>query len=358
MSSFSPKFVKSLVKDIFPSLRKTQSVNLSLGVFGIIKSRSGVFSEIVREVPGAAKHKHRLKRFWRFISNPRVKPEWLTKYWIHWCVRTFTSGKYIPVALDWTSLPGNIQCLMTAIPFHGRAIPLIWRILRYSQIKDSQNLIEERLISRLTEYFPRNKKIILIADRGFGRAEFAKFLIAKSLLFVLRVQKDVIITTKKGRKILLAKLALKAGKQQWFTGVSYRADGLVKTNLAAVVAEGSDDPWFLVTNLRKVSTAISRYESRFQIEEWFKDVKHELGIDGLKTKNLKRVRRMLFIACVAYGVLMLAGTVADRFSTWRDSLVTGGKQSVSRIWFALRIIKHQIAPAYFWRRVWWRVRGP
>ncbi len=34
----------------------------------------------------------------------------------------------LKVAMDWTTLPGNIQCLMIAIPFAGRAIPLLWQL--------------------------------------------------------------------------------------------------------------------------------------------------------------------------------------------------------------------------------------
>jgi len=51
------------VGKIFPTLRKTHRVNLSFGVFGQVKTQSGLMSQIVREVPGALKHKHRLKRF-------------------------------------------------------------------------------------------------------------------------------------------------------------------------------------------------------------------------------------------------------------------------------------------------------
>src|SRR5207249_627781 len=142
-------FVKTLLKHIFPTLRKTQLVNLSYGVYGQIQSQSGLISEIVRKVPGAQKHRHRFKRFFRFLSNPRVKPEELRLLWVTWCISVFNRDKIVKVAMDWTTLPGNIQCLMIAIPFHGRAIPVLWQLVRYEDIKDSQNRIEERLIARL-----------------------------------------------------------------------------------------------------------------------------------------------------------------------------------------------------------------
>lgn len=71
---------------------------------------------------------------------------------------------------------------MIAIPFKGRAIPLIWQLVLHSEIKDSQNLIEQRLIARLNnivkDVFPE-KRLLLTADRGFGRATFIEFLIKK-----------------------------------------------------------------------------------------------------------------------------------------------------------------------------------
>ena len=362
--SFSAHFVKCLVRKIFPTLRKTQSVNLASGVFGQIKSQSGLMSEIVREVPGAVKHKHRLKRLWRFLSNPRVKPEHLRSFWIAWCIKTFCHDTIIKVAIDWTTLPGNIQCLMIAIPFHGRAIPLLWHIVLYSDIKDSQNLIEERLVARLVNLIHVShptKKLLLTADRGFGRASLFQFLLKKQLLFVIRVRGDVMITTKKGKRISLRTLGKKLvpGISQWYEKIQYRSDGLVQgLNLAAIVAPAEDtekkdpDPWFLITNLRKSKTTITRYAERFHIEEWFKDFKHQLGITKLQTRNLMRVRRLVFVSAVAYGITMLIGTVAKRLQNIQDTLITGGKKSASRIWFALKIIKHKLCGAIFWKKVY------
>ena len=363
MLSFSSYFVKLTIKKIFPELRKTQLENLSLGVFGQIKAQSGKMSEIVREVPGAKKHKHRLKRFWRFLSNPRIKPERLQEYWVHWCIKTFCKEKYVKVAMDWTTLPGNIQCLMIAVAYHGRAVPLLWQLVLHKDIKDSQNRIEERMVARLVnlvkEYFPK-KKLLLTADRGFGRATLIEFLLKKQVLFVLRVRGDVTITTQKGKRMSLRNLGktLTIGIPVWYEGITYRGDGRVSgINLAAVVAEpkkaGKElDPWFLATNLRKANTTRDRYAERFHIEEWFKDLKHRLGIEKIQTKDLKRVRRMLFTAVVAYGITMLIGTVADRLKTVKDSLITGGKKTGSRIWFALKIIKHKLVDAAFWTKVY------
>lgn len=363
MSSFNVNSLKGWVKKIFPDLRKTQVVNLSLGILGIVKSRSGLMSEIVRAVPGSKQHKHRLKRFWRFLSNPKVKTGGLQLLWCRWVINTFVPGRYLIVALDWTELPGNIQLLMAAVPFAGRAIPLLWVNTTYRAFKDSQNRIEERLITTLTKIIPQEKQIILVADRGFGRADLVNFLINLNILFCLRVKADVIIETSKGRKINLRKLKIKVSQVKWFDSISYRADGCVKmVNLAITLAQPKpgekEDPWILVTNLRKATTAISNYKLRFDIEEWFKDLKHQLGLDRLQTRNLGRVRKMILVSAAAYGLLMLIGTVVDRLSTIRDQLITGGRKVASRIWFALRIIEYQYLPKVYWKKIWSKAQGP
>jgi Transposase DDE domain group 1 len=361
--SFSAHFVKLITGKVFPTLRKTQRVNLAYGVFGQIKTQSGFMSEIVRVIPGADKHKHRLKRFWRFLSNPRWNPAALRLYWIRWCLNVFVHTRIIPVAMDWATLPGNIQCLMIAIPFKGRAIPLIWQVVLHSQIKDSQNLIEERLLARLINVvhdIVPDKKLLVTADRGFGRTTLFQFLRKKQVLFVIRVKGDVMITTRQGERFLLSNRGktLTENKPVWYQGITYRGDGKVTgVNLVCVVAppqeEGSDpDPWFLVTNLRKAETGIQRYAERFHIEEWFKDLKHQLGVRELQTRNLMRVRRLLFIACLAYGLTMLVGTMARRLTTIQDHLITGGKQVASRIWFAIKIIRQKLCGSLFWRRVY------
>lgn len=356
MSTFNICFVKSLVSRVFPVLRRTQKENLGLGVFGLIEAQSGLMSKITRGFNRDKIYKHQLKRFWRFLSNPRIKPERLMEFWFTFCLRKFCPGKMIVVALDWTTLPGNIQCLMLALPYHGRAIPLFWQILPYSQIKDSQNRIEERLVAKFLNLALENgnKKVMLAADRGFGRASFVQFLLKKGVRFVLRVRGDVGIKPKNNKAVLLRILGktLKPGVHVWLDGVSYRDDGIVpKINLAAVVAKDSDDPWFLVTNLKSSNKTVDAYRLRFQIEEWFKDLKHQLGITDLQTKNLMRVRRLLFTACVSYALLMLVGNMANRFPKMKEKIITKGKRVCSRIWLALEVIHRHLLGKIFWTKV-------
>lgn len=163
----------------------------------------------------------------------------------------------------------------------------------------------------------------------------------------------MIIVTRKGKKITLRKYPLSANQPVWFKQVSYRSDGYVQNvNVAGVIAVGSDDPWWLVTNLKTPESAIGRYYLRFRIEEWFKDLKHRLRIADLQTKSNQRIRRLMLVAVIAYGFLLLTGKLAKRFTIWYDWLITGRQKSASIVWLAIQVIKSGLAPARFWHRVW------
>lgn len=61
---------------------------------------------------------------------------------------------------------------------------------------------------------------------------------------------------------------------------------------------------------------------------------------------------MLFVSCIAYTITLLVGTALHRFKNIKDRLITGGKKAGSRIWFALKIIRHKLLGRRFWMRVY------
>jgi len=360
MGSFSPYSISSWLNSTFPSLRKTQIINLGLAIFGMTTQQSANMSQIVRAWNQTTSHRHRWKRLQRFFSNHLIKPEILMQSWVRWCLKMFTSpDQPVKIAIDWSTLKQGHQMCMLALVCNGRGVPLMWQIVpTWQDIKDSQNRIEQRLLAKLINQIRSSvpeHQIILIGDRGFGYVDLIQFLLKKEVSFVLRVKADVIITTQDSQEIKLRNLhsALSADKVQWFPQITYRKHHPVSgINLAATVAEGSDDPWLLVTSLDSAEQTITSYQSRFQIEEWFKDLKHMIKIADLRTKNIKRIRRIVFTACIADGLLMMIGKHSNLDNEWKDRLIRGRDRSASLVWFAIRIIQHRLAPARFWGKVW------
>ena len=362
MGSFNPYSISSWLTSVFPPLRKTQTTNFSLAIFGMVKKQSSNMSEIVRAWSGTMSHRHRWKRLQRFFSNPLIKPEQLMALWVKWCMKTFTAGsEYVYIAIDWSTLKRGHQCILIALVLHGRGVPLMWQIVpSWDDIKDSQNRIEQRLLAKLLNLIPKDKCPIIIGDRGFGYTDLIKFLMRKEALFVLRVKADVMITPHKGRKRKLRNFQLTPGEQLWFPNIKYRQQNPVcGVNLATTIAQDSEDSWLLITNLDDVAATITCYELRFQIEEWFKDLKHMIRIADMRTKNMKRIRRIIFTACIADGLLMVIGKLTDTHNDWKDHLITGRNRSASLIWFAIKIIQEKLGNQSFWGLVWKTARcGP
>ena len=78
-----------------------------------------------------------------------------------------------------------------------------------------------------------------------------------------------------------------------------------------------------------------------------------LGVSkGLQTTNFKRVRRILLISAFSYTVLALIGKTAQRKKKVLETVITGPiRESASIIWFALKIIRHNLLKHQFWKDV-------
>jgi hypothetical protein len=131
----------------------------------------GTLSAIGRCLPGTTA-KHKIKRVWRFCDNDRVHPSDVMPRVIHRL--TGKRKKPLLVALDWTERGAGVPHPHGRCRDAGRAVPLVWASYATGQLHKSQNSFEEGLLRLLLTMLPGGVKVILPADRGFGRAELAK----------------------------------------------------------------------------------------------------------------------------------------------------------------------------------------
>src|SRR6185436_21136467 len=90
----------------------------------------------------------------------------------------------------WTEIR-DFHTLMAAAVMKGRAVPLLWASYPEWVLHKSQNNLEEGLLVLLKTLLPDGVKIILLADRGFGRTELARTCQALGLHYVIRIRPDV-----------------------------------------------------------------------------------------------------------------------------------------------------------------------
>jgi hypothetical protein len=175
--------------------------------------------------------------------------------------------------------------------------------------------------------------VTLVADRGFGRADFARWLDELGFGYVLRVKAGTYAASSQhtGR---LSALPLRPGTTSWLPEAAYRKTRPVRTNVAILWRAKTREPWVLITNVaRNADAAAAAYERRMMIEELFRDqknVRNGWALRQSEVRSVGRLQRLLLVLAVAYLLLVMAGLAVGRQFDPRDwsSSSKGGAHSL------------------------------
>ncbi len=312
----SPTGVIGWVLTIAADLRLSQAKTLAELVTAAVRVGRGTLSALGRSLPGPTAAKHRIKRAWRFRANDRVHAADVMPR----VVRRLTRKRKKPllVALDWTEVR-SFPTLMAAAVMRGRAVPLLWASYTTGQLHRSQNTFEEGLLRLLVSMLPGGVRVILPADRGFGRTELANTCRDLCLRSVIRIRPDVCVThpSYTGR---LDEYPVRKGMWRVLTGAEYRSDGAARLNVVIRWKRGlparRDEPWFLMTNLPGNAVRLTDlYARRTAVEELFRDGKdgrYGLGLGRTQVTTAARLDRLILILALAIILLAGLGLVARR----------------------------------------------
>ena len=87
--------------------------------------------------------------------------------------------------------------LEALIPLEGRAVPVLsWAAVRGS-LSGRQNTLEMEFLASLRRAVRKQWRVVIVADRGFQRAEFLRYIRGLGFSYVMRVKRDAWI--KSGR---------------------------------------------------------------------------------------------------------------------------------------------------------------
>lgn len=337
----SPDAVVGWVLTIAAGLRLSQAKTLADLVEAAARVSRGTLSAIGRCLRGTAA-KHAIKRVWRFCDNDRVHVSEVMPA----VVRRLTRKRKKPllVALDWTDVRG-FHTLMAAAVMRGRAVPLVWASYTTGQLHKSQNSFEEGLLRLLVSMLPGGVRVILLADRGFGRAELARTCEELKIRYLIRIRPDVRVShpSYAGR---LDDYPVRKGMWRVLAGAEYRSDRVVSLNVVIRWKKGlperRDEPWFLMTNLDGNAVALTDlYARRMAVEELFRDGKdgrYGLGLGQTQVTTTARLDRLILILALALILLIGLGRLArGRFrpGVWCSSNDAGECSDVTvgrRMW--------------------------
>jgi hypothetical protein len=299
------------VLSVCSALRRSQAKTLAELVAAAVPTERVSLANLGRAMDGPTRCKHKIKRVGRFVANRRVTVADGMAGVIARLARRRTEP--LVVALDWVEVRA-FHTLVAAAVAGGRSIPLLWASYPEWVLRKSQNNLEEGLVRLLRTLVPDRVRLLLLADRGFGRTAFAHTLAGMTnVSFVLRIKPDVHVRHPRFTGKLID-YPVRRGMRRVLRGVAYRSDRATTLNVVIRWKKGlpehRDGPWFLITNLGKGSAiAVTElYAKRMGIEEFFRDgksVRNGFALRHPQVTRADRFDRLVLVLVLAY--LLLTG---------------------------------------------------
>ena len=290
-------------------LLPSQSKTLAVLVAAAIRCERPNLAQVGRAMAGPLTAKSAIKRAWRFTCNQRVEVADGMAEVIAKLVRK--RKKRLLVSFDWTEFR-HFHTLMAAACIKGRAVPLLWASYPGWKLTRSQNSLEEDLLRLLRTLIPETVRVVILADRGFGRAEWAAVCQELSFDYLVRIKPNVTVACKRYRGVL-SKYPVFKGIAQVLRDVQYRKDARVTHQVVIRwrpdLPKKRDEPWYLMTNLDGRAEALCQlYGCRMQVEELFRDQKTRRNGWALRNTRFEHADRFdRFLLILAWAYLLLAG---------------------------------------------------
>jgi hypothetical protein len=308
------------------SLRLSQAKTLAILVASALRVQRISLANIGRAAQGSAKHQ--IKRCWRFVANERVESADAMRGIVKRLLKK--RSKTLLVALDWVDIKGY-QTLMASAVLKGRSTPLCWAscIRQTYDGHRSRNAFEESLLLVLRSMIPESVKVILLADRGFGRTSLAKFCRQNRFSYLIRIQPKVKVKLK-GFEGKLLDYPIFKGIAKVLKDALYRSDGALSQNIVIRwrknLPSKRDECWFLMTDLNGTAPQLcALYGRRMTIEQLFRDGKNKRNGWSLRDTQITtadRLDRLILSLAIAYLLLCGLGIIArqnHKPSAWNAS---------------------------------------
>lgn len=328
-----PVDIVNFFVSVFDEVRKSQVKTIASLVYGLIRGKRAGVASIGRSMAGPTREKHRIKRVDRYLGNAGIDVAGMKRRMLSLVAGSRDS---VIVAVDWTDTgDGRRQALYAACITKSRAIPVMWEVAGKAMADGSMTVIEGRFLERLREAVPAGLEVIVIADRGFGRASFLRKLEELGFGYVVRVTGSAYVEGR-GFRGRLWDQTLRVGRATDFGEVRYHKEHRLRTRIVGLYEYGQKEPWLLATNRTEGAEKIAKwYGRRMEIEEMFRDLKNPasgLGLRSLRLSEDERYDRMLLIMSLAYYLLTLAGSLGETLGLHRDLMANTSRKRTLGLW--------------------------
>lgn len=300
-----------------PDLHALRVLSLANGVAGVLHAAVLSIHAIGQAYASLAKitAKSGVKQVDRLLGNEGLALEAVIGRWVRFAVGEHTS---ILLALDWTDFEKDDHTTLCAylVTNHGRAMPLAWKTVKKSALKNQRTRHELEMVERLHSWLPENVNITLLADRAFGYQELYGLLEGLGWDFVIRFRGCILVEAADGEVRPAEDWVPSNGRAKMVVGARVTDKHAPVGAVVLVKKAGMKEPWCLATSLAtaKAADVIKLYARRFTIEETFRDTKDlhfGMGLSATHIGDADRRDRLLLLVAMAHTLLTLLGAASE-----------------------------------------------
>jgi len=213
--------------------------------------------------------------------------------------RQIKAGEQLVLAIDRTQWKENNVLMVSAI-HQKRAFLIFWTLLDKN---GACNLGEQKQLLRPVILLLKKYKLVVTADREFHSIELAQWLHRQHLGFVLRQKCNTTFRSKRQQFKPLSSISTRPGIRLFYSHISLtQKKGFNRFNLGVYwkrkyKGKQQKEPWYLLTNLPDLKSAIKIYKQRYGIEAMFKDCKTGgYNLEGSQASPERLIKLILLIA--------------------------------------------------------------
>lgn len=316
-----------------------QHINtLALLICGIVGAQHVQFAQIADHAPlRGRKNESLITRFRRWVKQKSVTPE---AVWLPFARAVLASLAHAPVTiiLDGTTAGGGCLVLMASIVYHGRAIPLLWTVVKGKKghLPQAEHCA---LVKHLQTLIPTTAQVMVLGDGEFDGTELQATLRTAHWQYVCRTATNITIYAH-DRVFAVGALPLKRGEAVALDNVQMTGERYGPILLLGIWDEAHEAPLYLVTSLSDAEEAAEWYRLRFRIERMFAEHKSRgFHVHKSHLRHPDRLARLLLATSLAYVWVHEVAMFAER-QGWVAQFHRTDRCDLSRFQIGLRAMHY------------------
>lgn len=259
------------------------------------------------------------------------------------------------IQIDRVQIKTRQNVLMMSVWYRNRAIPLAWICL--SHRGHSKQADWEELMDYLAQILPAEKQVIVLADREFGNPARLRYVLKMGWDYAVRLKGNCNFYDPSWGQPFdwwqLNQISPRQGNRYAIPDLRLGMSEFFPFHLACAWAVGSDEPWFIATNLDTPIHALKEYARRFGCEELFSDLKKRgFNWEDSRIPDPKRLSRLLLALALLVFFLLALGRQL-RLKQFDLELTSPSHRTrlslfqTARRWLLRRLAQHRLPDLLF-----------